>query len=302
MQSSTSRHLLITGVIALAATVTWSADAGAQTAPDPALVAQVPADFAATCTPTTVAGAEAALACTPPDVAGVTYARFASPELADDYYEQHVPEYGRDSGTDCADSFDSESPYHTAAGGQGRVACTMGDRDNTLTWIDGTTVATATDHGDTVLYEWWEQLVGRSLTPAQQDLMRKLPRGVDRSYCHDNGESSVKCWPLDAENVYGVFYTQYPDASSMNAAYADVLGDAHLGRNVPPPNGKGNTCSYETFWGPTRDGKVAKKLGRLACYEADLEADLVWTNNTTHMLTRVSASAPKVAYRYFQQQ
>src|SRR3954469_787086 len=239
MEFTTARHILIAGVITLVVTVIWTVDAVAQTAADPALVGQVPAAFAPSCTGATVAGADAAITCAPPEVASVTYARFATPELADDYYEQHVPEYGRDSGTDCADSFDSESPYHTTAGGQGRVACTMGDRDNTLTWIDGTTVATATDHGDTVLYEWWEQLVARSLTQGQQDLMRKLPRGVDRSYCHDNGESSVECWPLDAENVYGVFYTQYPDARSMNAAYAELLADAQLGHNAPPPNRKG---------------------------------------------------------------
>jgi hypothetical protein len=301
MQSSTARNVLIASVITLAVTVTWTVDAVAQTAPDAALVGQVPASFASTCTASIVEGADAAITCTPEDVEHVTYARFATPELADAYYDDFVGEDGRDTGSDCADSFESESPFHTAAGGQGRVTCSMGGRENSLTWIAGTTVATATDRTDAFLYEWWDELVGRSLTPEQEALMTQLPRGVNRAECHDNGERSVKCWPLDAEDVYGVFYTQYPDAISMNAAYADVLGDARLGRNVPPPNSKGNTCSYETFWGPLRDGQVSKKLGRLACYEADLEVDLVWTNKDTHVMTRVSAYSPKVAYRYFQQ-
>jgi hypothetical protein len=293
---------LAAGVVATVTLVGWAGEAVADT-PDPTLVARVPAEIAATCQSAPVdriPGAVAAIECTPADVASVTYASFPNSGLADSYYEEFVGEDGRDTGSDCADAFDSESPFHTATGAQGRVTCSTGGRENSLTWIEDTTVATATDRDDIALYEWWDDLVGRSLTPAQQALMTKLPRGVSRDECNDNGENSVKCWPLDAEDVYGVYFTQYPDQASMDAAYAEVLADAHLRRNLDPPNTKGTTCTYETYWGPVRDGRVTKKLGRLACFEHDLDVDLVWTDKNTHVLTRVTGYSPKAVYRYFQ--
>jgi hypothetical protein len=301
------RRTLAAGVVALLTWAAWPAESAAQTAGDPTLLAQVPSSFAATCLPASVdgiAGAEVAITCTPPGVTSVTYARFPTPELADAYYDEHVGDDGRDTGSDCADMFDSESPYHTAAGGQGRVSCLMGRRQSELTWLDGTTVATATTRGDgdaeTALYEWWDDLVGRSLTPTQQALMKELPAGVSRSTCRDNGENSVKCWPLDETDVYVATYTKYADRASMDEAYAEVLADAGLDHDITPRNTKGTACNYETFWGPVRDGVVTKKLGRMTCFEGNDATDLVWTNKTSHVITQVEGYRPKHLWTYFQ--
>ncbi len=208
--------------------------------------------------------------CTPPRRSGVTrvtYARFPTPKAALAYYGVKARSTGRDTETDCADLTESESPFHTTSGQQGRLTCTVIKHRSTLTWVDRAVVATAIGDEDEPVYTWWEHQVGRTLTDTQQALLAQLPGGFSRSTCRDNGDASLKCWPLDEEDVYAVYFTQYADADALAAAYDDLLSDAGLGRDVPPPNGDASTCSFETFWGPDKDGVVTDHLGRIACIE-----------------------------------
>ena len=89
-----------------------------------------------------------------------------------------------------------------------------------MTWTDDPVVATATSKNDERLYEWWDKLVGRTLTAAQRALLTELPAGIPRSGCRDGGEASLKCYaPYKyAGDVYVLYFTKYPDVEAMNAA------------------------------------------------------------------------------------
>ena len=176
------RRALAAGVVALVTWVAWPADAGAATEPDPGLVGQVPSALASTCEWASVDGianAEAAVICTPPASIG-RHRRHVSP--LPERRDRGLVLRGRQgrglgSRRDCADLGDSESPYHTSSGRQGRLACSTAHHQSTLTWTDDAVVATATGKNDERLYAWWDKLVGRTLTEAQQRAPDRAPGG-----------------------------------------------------------------------------------------------------------------------------
>jgi hypothetical protein len=90
-----------------------------------------------------------------------------------------------------------------------------------------------------------------------------------------------------------------PDVQIVGAVCAS--SDPGLGRDVAPPNGDPSTCSFETFWGPDQNGVVTDHLGRIACIEQSDSTALVWTRDSSSVLTRVEGFSPEVVYQHFQQ-
>lgn len=283
--------------IALAAGLVGArSDTAAAAAGDPGaalLLQQIPTSLRQTCrSGATPAGTDAAVTCTPRRAAAarVVFLGFADPTAARSRYlragDQHkIP---RDTASDCFGSIDAESPFRTKSGVAGRVFCAH--RDHSIEWTYGTVVARATGSSDNDLYTWWARLVDRTLNATQQALVAQAPKGLDRTFCQDNGDASVKC-TSPAANVYIVKYTHYDTPDALTAGYNGALAAAKLTPNVPPIRTSKNVCGFDTTWGPP---PTQMAVGRVACFhipKPDGTYHFVWTTGQT----LVEASSPALS-------
>ena len=208
----------------------------------------------------------------------VVYTMFKTPALASRDYakDRKAADVDADTDSDCAALSDSESPYRTGAGRSGRVFCSTAHGHH-ISWTDHRVVATATGRDDQAIYDWWANLVGRTLDADQQALLAEVPNGIDPLLCADNGPASIKCGYV-ADDVYGLRYTRYPDAASLSRAYASLVDEHDVVSNTPPSLSVFGSCNYETNWGPVdSNGVVTVEKGRGACYEDDFLPTLLWT-------------------------
>jgi hypothetical protein len=257
------------------------------------LLQQIPSSLRQSCrSGATPAGTDAAMTCTPRRAAAarVTFLGFADPTAARARYlrdgDQHkIP---RDTASDCFGSIDAESPFRTKSGVVGRVFCAH--RDHSIEWTYGNVVARATGGNDNDLYTWWARLVDRTLDPTQQALVAQAPKGLDRTFCQDNGDTSVKC-SSPAANVYIVKYTHYDTPDGLTTAYNGAIAAAKLTPNVPPNRTSKNVCSFDTTWGPAPTQMAS---GRVACFhipKPDGTYHFIWTTGQT----LVEASSPSLS-------
>lgn len=269
------------------------------------LLREVPRAFRSTCTAEDhedARGAIAQVSCEPKNrVNRVVYTMFKTPGSANRYFVRARAAAGIDADTnaDCAALSDSESPYRTKTGATGRVFCST-HRGQTISWTDQQIVATATGHDDHALYAWWARLVGRTLNPTQQALLKEIPGGIERSSCADNGDASIKCGYL-TEEIFAVRYTRYPDAATLAEAYGSRVDKEGLASDTAPPQTAFGSCSFETNWGKAdSSGVITQPMGRLACFEKDFLPTLLWTQDERLILTEVEGDTTASLGSFFQ--
>ncbi|HEV2311154.1 MAG TPA: hypothetical protein VGU73_11590, partial [Acidimicrobiia bacterium] len=256
-------------------------------------------------------GVRAAVVCTPRHVAAthvvvVGFRNRIAALYAYDAQRTHN-EIMRDSDGDCASFQDSESPYRTAGGTVGRLFCSHKRR--LLVWTYDNVVATATGTGsnlDTTLYNWWSTLVGRTLDPVQEALLRNLPGGIDRTSCQDNGDGqadttdqglSIKCGN-PTSSIFAVKVTGYPTAAAMSSEYDGLVTAFGLTLNRPPPAAGTSQCSFETTWGSS----AADTLGRVFCFPTPTTGlyHFMWTTDSDLTITEAYATSASDVGNFFQ--
>jgi serine/threonine protein kinase len=236
----------------------------------------------------------------------VSYYRFSNVDAMRRTYDQHVRDVSAPSGSLCIDSpmpanFLGSRAYDLRSVDLGNMLCHIDDRGQAvLEWtVEPLLVmARATGPKPEDLVRWFENTYGIPLakvvdaankksrppfpTAAESALLARVP-GDARKNClrppaaqikinrAEASTAAVVCGPTPGATI--VFYYQFPDKATMDAAYLEQQDSSGRDCQQSPPDFHAD-APYQ------RGGDT----GRLSCAAANKNLQLFWTSDRTNIL------------------
>ncbi|WP_459706173.1 serine/threonine-protein kinase [Actinophytocola sp. KF-1] len=253
---------------------------------------------------------EAAIDCDPVNdgAAAVSYYRFSDLDALRRTYDQHVDEANAPTGVDCtADpvpaNFLGNRPFDLRSVDLGSMLCYQGARgEAVLEWTVEPLrlMVRATGSGAPAdLVDWWERTYGLPLAkvvdaanrtaspsfpqPAEAELLRHVPENTRKNCMRPSrgqvetneaaaSTAAVVCGPSPGARI--VFYYQFPDKATMDAAHV-AQSTVSGGNCLASPPGFSADAPY------ARGGDT----GKLMCGTGPHENFyLIWTSDKTNIL------------------